>query len=325
MSERKPKLDLDALEKVARAVPVVPWETTDDQCVREPNWGVIVADFSCHGRGEWENYATYHRSFDPPTVLALLDAARAEGGAASPGQMLQAIHAAHFNGGGWVDPLEWSDFDEEGQAKWEEFAKTIAGNIKGAVEGAASGLAAGSHQPVVQQPRAEHNSPETGDVEGLAKEIAEALFQQTEELFYAPSDPDAVRCAEIAAAVLSRLLQEARGEALRAWQTARAEALDEALDRAETAERLLGEVVGALEPFAKIADHLTPGAYGPAWGFNGGVIEHEDFRRAREALSKVSEEGFSASQGSVEGPGCVPAANRSHQPSAEGAVSPEGK
>lgn len=83
----------------------------------------------------------------------------------------------------------------------------------------------------------------------------------------------------------------------------------EAEARAETAERLLGEVVGALEPFAKIADHLTPGAYGPAWGFNGGVIEHEDFRRAREALSKVSEEGFSSSQGSVEGPGCVPAAN----------------
>lgn len=54
------------------------------------------------------------------------------------------------------------------------------------------------------------------------------------------------------------------------------------------AARLVPELVGALEPFAKIAEHLTQGSYGPAWGFNGGVIEHEDFRRAAEVLAAIS-------------------------------------
>lgn len=45
---------------------------------------------------------------------------------------------------------------------------------------------------------------------------------------------------------------------------------------------------GALEPFANVAKHLTSSAYGPAWGFNDAVIEHEDFRRALSALSNAT-------------------------------------
>lgn len=55
-----------------------------------------------------------------------------------------------------------------------------------------------------------------------------------------------------------------------------------ALKASEARER---ELRGALTPFAKVADHLTSSAYGPAWGFNNAIIEHEDFRRARSALA----------------------------------------
>jgi hypothetical protein len=49
----------------------------------------------------------------------------------------------------------------------------------------------------------------------------------------------------------------------------------------------LKEAREALRPIAKIADHLTPGTYGPAWGFNGGVIEHEDLLKARKAFTTL--------------------------------------
>lgn len=44
----------------------------------------------------------------------------------TPGRHLLAIRMAYFNGGGWVDPLEWSDFDAEGQAEWDRLAEAIA-------------------------------------------------------------------------------------------------------------------------------------------------------------------------------------------------------
>jgi hypothetical protein len=47
----------------------------------------------------------------------------------TPGQHLQAIHKACFSGGGWIDPLEWSDYDEAGHAKWEAFAESISRGI----------------------------------------------------------------------------------------------------------------------------------------------------------------------------------------------------
>lgn len=49
----------------------------------------------------------------------------------------------------------------------------------------------------------------------------------------------------------------------------------------------LKEAREALRPFAKIAGHLTSCAYGPAWGFNGGVVEHEDFLKARKAFTTL--------------------------------------
>lgn len=46
------------------------------------------------------------------------------------------------------------------------------------------------------------------------------------------------------------------------------------------------ELLAGLEPFAKVADQLHPGKYGPAWGFNKAIIEHEDFQKARALLTK---------------------------------------
>ncbi len=46
------------------------------------------------------------------------------------------------------------------------------------------------------------------------------------------------------------------------------------------------ELLAGLEPFAKVADQLHPGKYGPAWGFNKAIIEHEDFQKARALLDK---------------------------------------
>lgn len=56
--------------------------------------------------------------------------ARAESGEASPGRLLQALHEACFQGGGWVDPLTWDDYDAEGHALWEVYALVIARNIR---------------------------------------------------------------------------------------------------------------------------------------------------------------------------------------------------
>ena len=60
-------------------------------------------------------------------------------------------------------------------------------------------------------------------------------------------------------------------------------ALEAGLDRLALAN---AELLAGLEPFAKVADQLHPGKYGPAWGFNKAIIEHEDFQKARALLDK---------------------------------------
>jgi len=60
-------------------------------------------------------------------------------------------------------------------------------------------------------------------------------------------------------------------------------ALTEERDRLALAN---AELLAGLEPFAKVADQLHPGKYGPAWGFNKAIIEHEDFQKARALLTK---------------------------------------
>jgi hypothetical protein len=47
-------------------------------------------------------------------------------GAWTPGRHLLAIRMAFFNGGGWADPLGWSDFDANGQAQYEALAEQVA-------------------------------------------------------------------------------------------------------------------------------------------------------------------------------------------------------
>lgn len=78
-------------------------------------------------------------------------------------------------------------------------------------EGGASGLAAGSHQPVAPQPREEHNSPETGDVEGLVERLrAEREAETWYTGGYRPVElvnPDGPEAADSLLS-LSRLLQE---------------------------------------------------------------------------------------------------------------------
>jgi len=56
-----------------------------------------------------------------------------DGDGFTPGQHLQAISAAFFSGGGWVDPLTWDDYDAGGHAKWEEFARIVGTDIRRAV------------------------------------------------------------------------------------------------------------------------------------------------------------------------------------------------
>lgn len=78
-------------------------------------------------------------------------------------------------------PLKWGQCATAG-GRTERFTDCPANESLDAARaegGAGEGLAAGSHQPVVQQPRAEHNSPETGDVEGLVAWIAKLRDQKT--------------------------------------------------------------------------------------------------------------------------------------------------
>jgi hypothetical protein len=66
----------------------------------------------------------------------------------------------------------------------------------------------------------------------------------------------------------------------------KAEALQQEV--AEKDARIAALEAGML-PFAKVADELTQSKYGPAWGFNNAIIEHEDFRRARTLLNGGSD------------------------------------
>lgn len=81
--------------------------------------------------------SVFSEPFGEPLLIARRPAAgaaqsRSEGGF-TPGQHLQAMTAAFFNGGGWADPLAWDDFDADGQQQWEAFAKNIAANVRCAV------------------------------------------------------------------------------------------------------------------------------------------------------------------------------------------------
>jgi hypothetical protein len=72
-------LDLAELKRVAREATPGPWAHLADQCVG-PADGTIIADYSTCSGGDWEADAAFIATFDPPTVLSLLDRlSKAEG------------------------------------------------------------------------------------------------------------------------------------------------------------------------------------------------------------------------------------------------------
>lgn len=98
---------------------------------------------------------------------------------------------------------------------------------------------------------------------------------------------DALRAAPLAPAEVSDLVERLQlrpfeGEyVLPKWAREREQAA--ALIQLQAAR--IAELEAGLEPFAKVADELTQSKYGPAWGFNNAILEHEDFRHARSLLN----------------------------------------
>lgn len=100
---------------------------------------------------------------------------------------------------------------------------------------------------------------------------------------YRNCDPKAIADGSYAQVLYA--LTDDRHDILVLWDFAVAAARE-----AEALKREIAELREALRPFAKVADELTQSKYGPAWGFNNAILEHEDFRRARALLSKESDD-----------------------------------
>lgn len=237
-------------------------------------------------------------------ILALLDAARAEGGAGA------GFNAEEFRE--WFRVVRtWSGsaflagekVADEAEHKSQLYSDLCSlGNYLDCwadiAEAQASGLAAGTHQPPVQQPR-DALPPPAADVEGLVERLT-ALAGE-----YVRNSRQAELLHQAATALRA---EHARGERLEQkwWDSA-----VELKARAETAERRLEEVVGALEMIAN---------------YSGLGSQHPVKTRARQALSAIQsgEGGISAAQGSGTS-SAPPFANHTHQPSTEGAASQEGR
>lgn len=68
-------VDLEALEEVARAATPGPWIAYADRCVRSPDRSILYDD-SCQDRENADADMAYVETFDPPTVLALIERGR---------------------------------------------------------------------------------------------------------------------------------------------------------------------------------------------------------------------------------------------------------
>lgn len=105
----------------------------------------------------------------------------------SPGRHLHAIFAAHFNGGGWVEAPDWSDFDDEGQANWEALAQAIARHVKAASRAVELFQAVAASARQFRTYELHHRDKDTA--EGRAKAEVNANLAARLEALLAEADP----------------------------------------------------------------------------------------------------------------------------------------